>query len=71
MPGMSGPDLARDLTTRSIVKRVVFVSGYVDDETTRAGVLADARHLLFKPFTPEALARKVREALDERAPDTA
>jgi len=29
------------------------------------------RHFLFKPFRPGALARTVREALDERAPDAA
>ncbi|MDT8369286.1 MAG: PAS domain S-box protein [Longimicrobiales bacterium] len=64
MPGMSGRDLAEHLLHLSPRTRVAFLSGYTDDEVLRHGVL-DARFpFLQKPFTPDVLARKVRDVLD-------
>jgi two-component system cell cycle sensor histidine kinase/response regulator CckA len=64
MPDVSGPDLAvRVRQIRPDVK-VLFMSGYTDDAVVRHGILADGVHFLQKPFTPEALGRKVRGALD-------
>jgi CheY-like chemotaxis protein len=64
MPDVSGPDLsARVREIRPAVK-VLFMSGYTDDAVVRHGILADGVHFLQKPFTPEALGRKVRGALD-------
>jgi signal transduction histidine kinase/ActR/RegA family two-component response regulator len=63
MPGMSGPDLALRLKESRPETRVVFVSGYTDDALEAHGV-GSAGSLLAKPFTREAVARKVREALD-------
>ncbi len=64
MPGMSGRELAEHLLQLSPRTRVAFLSGYTDDEVLRHGVL-DARFaFLQKPFTPDVLARKVREVLD-------
>jgi two-component SAPR family response regulator len=42
--------------------RVLFMSGYTDEEVMRRGVPGEA--YIQKPFTPAALARKVREILD-------
>ncbi|MGH7538282.1 MAG: hypothetical protein ACREMF_06585, partial [Gemmatimonadales bacterium] len=44
--------------------KVLFVSGYTDDAIIRHGVLERGIAFLQKPFSPEALARKVRELLD-------
>jgi PAS domain S-box-containing protein len=66
MAGMSGPDLARRLESASRVGCVLYISGYAGDAVLeRSGERGVA--FLQKPFTPTALARKVREVLDHRA----
>lgn len=43
--------------------RVLFMSGHPDDVVLRYGVRPDEMPFIAKPFTPDALLRKVREAL--------
>ena len=68
MPGMSGPELARGLLAVRPQLRVLFVSGYPDEALPSEGGLEADASFLQKPFTPETLARKIREVLDARAP---
>jgi hypothetical protein len=44
--------------------KVLYMSGYTDSFIAGHGVLEEGLHLLHKPFTEEALMRKVRELLD-------
>ena len=62
MPEMGGSELARRLTAERTDLRVLYMSGYADGETARRGLSAGAAYLQ-KPFTSDALARKVREVL--------
>jgi PAS domain S-box-containing protein len=68
LPGMDGPELARRLDKARPGLRVLFVSGYANEAIVHQGVLDPGVAYLPKPFTAEALARKVREVLDAPSP---
>lgn len=65
MPGMNGAELARQLVVRHPEMQVLFTSGYTDDAISRHGILDEGVSFIGKPYTPERLARKVREVLDK------
>ena len=63
MPGMSGPDLQRELTLRGQEIPIVFVTAHAD-KTVRARVLEQgAVECLFKPFSDTALLEALNAAL--------
>jgi CheY-like chemotaxis protein len=62
MPQMGGPQLAALLRAMRPDLAVLFVSGYTNDP----GVLHGDVELLQKPFSPEVLATRVRQAIDRR-----
>jgi len=64
MPQMGGAELAGHLATLRPQLKLLYMSGYTDDAIVHHGVLEAGKAFLQKPFTPEALARKVREVLD-------
>ena len=66
MPDMSGPELARRLARGWPETRVLFVSGQTTDDSAPDVVLAQDAAFLQKPFSPDALARKVRDAMASR-----
>jgi len=64
MPEMSGPDLVVQLTAARPGLKVLYLTGYADAATANRTPAGRDTLLLQKPFTPEELALKVREALD-------
>jgi two-component system cell cycle sensor histidine kinase/response regulator CckA len=67
MPGVSGRDLALRLAVRYPGLRTLYLSGYTESAIFHRGVLPADASVLSKPFTPSALAERVREVLDGRA----
>ncbi|OGG56641.1 MAG: hypothetical protein A3F84_08440 [Candidatus Handelsmanbacteria bacterium RIFCSPLOWO2_12_FULL_64_10] len=64
MPRMNGHELAQRLTPLRPEMKVLYISGYANDADVRQDALEGDIHLLQKPFTPEVLARRVREVMD-------
>jgi PAS domain S-box-containing protein len=65
MPNVGGRELSERLARMRPQVKVLFMSGYTDDQLLQRGVLqSGSGNFLEKPFTPDALARKVREVLD-------
>ncbi len=64
MPGLGGPALLERLRDLRPDIPVLFTSGYTSDAVIRHGVETAETPFLQKPFTAEALARKVREVIE-------
>ena len=67
MAAMSGPELARRIGAMRPALPVLFLSGYSEElvrQLSSSGEVA----FLAKPFTPDAIARAVRSALDGTTP---
>jgi len=68
MPGMSGPDLQRELAVRGHHVPIVFITAYGDEEARRRVLAEGAVDCLFKPFSGEALLTAIRAALARSRP---
>jgi FixJ family two-component response regulator len=72
MPGpLRSTELARKARERLPTIAVLFTSGYTDNAIVHAGRLDEGIELLSKPYTHEALARKVRYVLQTQNPQAA
>jgi PAS domain S-box-containing protein len=65
MPGMSGSELAEQLSRERRELHVLFISGYPEGVIAQHGVLQEGRSFLQKPFPPGVLLRTVRDILDK------
>ncbi len=64
LPGIGGRELAEGMREFLPGLKVLYVSGFTDDESVRAGAFPPGSKFLQKPFTLSALVGKVREALE-------
>ncbi|MGC9944255.1 MAG: ATP-binding protein, partial [Verrucomicrobiota bacterium] len=67
MPHMSGKELADRIHALHPQTRILFTSAYTENAILHQGILEKGVSLLQKPFTPSALAYKLREVLDQTA----
>lgn len=63
MPRLSGRELAEQLTKSYPGMKVLYITGYTDDEMVRRGLEVAEVELLQKPFSVEQLAERVRQIL--------
>jgi PAS domain S-box-containing protein len=64
MPDMSGRELAERLSRNFSNLKVLYISGYANEALDQQGLLGSGIAFLEKPFSSDALARKVREVLN-------
>jgi two-component system cell cycle sensor histidine kinase/response regulator CckA len=64
MPEMSGRELVETLHDRRPDLKVLYISGYTDDEVVQRGISGSEVAFMRKPFAAEELVRRVREVLD-------
>lgn len=64
MPGMNGQSLTEQVTALRPHARVLYMSGCADSALLTLSARKTEIAFIQKPFTPDALARKVRDILD-------
>lgn len=64
MPQMNGTSLVQRLKEMQPALKVLYMSGYTDDAIVRHSIINQESAFINKPFSPVALAHKVREVLD-------
>ena len=65
LPGINGADLARILTGSDEELRVVFMSGYAEEELAERGIVDVGGTVISKPFTADILKLMVDAALSD------
>ena len=63
LPGVSGRALAEQIREARQDLKILYISGYTDDDAVRTGAIPPGSKFLQKPFTLGALVGKVKEAL--------
>ena len=65
MPGMDGFEVLRKIRRLDPAARVILMSGYQEKDVLAGGAETEISGFLQKPFRPDDLLRKVREALED------
>ncbi|MBN1379152.1 MAG: PAS domain S-box protein [Gammaproteobacteria bacterium] len=70
MPEMGGKEIADILKQQKPDLKVLFSSGYTEDQIAKRGILNKDVIFLHKPYSTDALARKIRDVLDNKIPSS-
>lgn len=62
---MGGGELVKRLTAKRPDLKVLYISGYTNDEVVKRGVRGSTASFLHKPFTSDELMQRVREVLED------
>lgn len=65
MPKMGGGKVAKSILAIDPKVKILYISGYTDDAVVRQGIIEKKVAFIQKPFTPDLLAKKVRDVLDQ------
>jgi FixJ family two-component response regulator len=65
MPGMTGPELQRELARRKVAIPIIFITANGNGEVRRNMLAAGAVECLGKPFCPNDLLKALKSALNE------
>jgi FixJ family two-component response regulator len=65
LPGLSGLDLQRELTSRGIMLPIIFITGYGDIPMSVRAMKAGALEFLTKPFRDQDLLDAIQQALEQ------
>jgi PAS domain S-box-containing protein len=65
MPGMNGVELVKRLKLTHAEMGVLYMSGYTDNYIVKNNILNSGAQFIRKPFTPESLAKKIRQVLQQ------
>lgn len=66
MPKMNGRELAEKITSLNCAKKILYISGYTDDDKFLRDILDSEKHFMAKPFSPEHFTAKIKEILNEK-----
>jgi DNA-binding response OmpR family regulator len=69
MPGKNGKETFAEIRSMKPDMKAIFMSGYTANIIHKKGILDAGTEFISKPFSPSAFLRKVREVLDNDAPD--
>ena len=64
MPGMNGRELAQRLAASHPEMKVLYSSGYTENAITHHGIIDAELNFIGKPYSPQALAKKLRDVLE-------
>lgn len=68
MPKKNGKEVYEEIRKINPGIKTIFLSGYTADLIHKKGILEEGLNFMLKPVSPKELLRKVREALDKKAP---
>lgn len=68
MPRKNGKEVYEEIKKIKPDIKTIFLSGYTANLIHKKGILEEGLNFILKPVSPKELLRKVREALDKKAP---